>query len=145
MKPQTLAKLDLLATAKEAVLLEALDRHDKALQHYESQRTVLALYQARLTAGWCGGNTVTAGEAARAARFATQAEAARQHLAHSMQTEQDKQAECAVALASLRTHRETLHERLKLAQRAVANQIQDRMERYNPIFQKPMTTDDEFF
>lgn len=145
MKPQTLSKLDLLATAKEAALLEALERHNKTLQHYESQRTVLALYQERLTAGWHGGNTVPAGEAARAARFAAQAEAARKHLAQSMQTEQDQKAECTVALASLRTYRETLHERLKLAQRSAANQIQDRIERYAPNLHKLAATDDILF
>lgn len=145
MKPQTLAKLDLLATAKEATLLETLARHNQTLRQYEAQRAVLDAYQARLMAGWQGGATVTAGGATRAAKFASQAQAARVHLAQAIKTEQDKQAECAVALATLRTHRETLQERLKIAQRVATRQIQDRAERNNPALHKPALADHTLF
>lgn len=145
MKPQSLAKLDLLAAAQEATLLETLDRHTKALQRFEAQRAVLVDYQARLTAGWRSGAMVTAGDAARAANFAAQAEVANQHLAQSIKTEQDKQTECAVALATLRARRETLQERLKTARQAAANQAQDRAERNRPVLRPHTQQDDLLF
>lgn len=145
MKPQSLTKLDLLAAAQEATLLETLGHHTKALQRYETQRTVLAEYQARLTAGWRNGAVVTAGDAARAAKFVAQAEVANEHLAQSIKTEQDKQTECAVALATLRARRETLQERLKDARRAAANQAEDRAERNRPVLRQHTQPDDLLF
>lgn len=142
MRPEALAKLDLLAAAKEATLQETLERHTKALQHYEAQRTVLMGYQARLTAGWRNGAMVPAGDAARATKFVAQAEVARQHLAQSIKAEQDKQTECTIALASLRKRRETLQERLKVARRVTLEQAQTREERSRPVF-RPSPADDE--
>lgn len=145
MKPEALAKLDLLAAAKEATLQEDLERHNKALQHYEAQRTVLASYQTRLSAGWRNGAMVPAGDAARAAKFAAQAEVARQHLAGSIKVEQDKQTECTIALAALRKRRETLQERLKTARRTTIEQAQSREERNRPIFRLFGADDESLF
>ena len=145
MKLQALAKLDLLTAAREASLLETLDRHSKTLLHYEAQRTVLTAYQERLSASWRGGAVVTAGDATRAAKFVAQAEEARRHLAQSIKTEQDKRNECALSLATLRTRRETLQERLKTARQVAANVAQDREDRNRPIFSAPITPDDSLF
>lgn len=132
LKPSALIKLDLLAAAKEANLLEALARHNKTLQHYESQRDILTNYQDRLTASWRNGRPIPAGDAIRAAKFAAQAEAARQHLAHNIKTEQDKQLECTTALAALRIRRKTLQERLQAAQKKETAQAFERAERNIP-------------
>lgn len=140
LKPSALAKLDLLAAAKEANLLEVLARHNKTLQNYAGQSDILANYQNRLTASWRSGAVISAGDAARAAKFAAQAETARQHLAHSIKTEQDKQFECITALAALRIRRKTLQERLNAAKKKEADQAFDRAERNIPALRGHATS-----
>ncbi|MBU6398038.1 MAG: hypothetical protein KJS74_07640 [Rhodospirillales bacterium] len=117
MKPQALAKLDLLAAAKEAALLDSLNRHNAALQRYAAQREVLAAYQTRLGHLWRGGGVVCAGDAKRAGQFSAQAEAAAQQLAETIATEQAQLSGCATALAELRARRRLLQERLDSAMR----------------------------
>lgn len=145
MKPQSLSKLDLLAAAQETTTLETLDRHNKTLLRYEEQRTMLAKYQERLTASWRSGEVVRAGDAIRAAQFAAQAEAANEHLAQSIKTEQDKRTECTVALARLRKRRETLQDRLKAAKQAEVNKAEERAERDRPLFNLPTTPHNTLF
>jgi hypothetical protein len=132
MTPQALAKLDLLAAAKEAALLEALDRHGKALQRYEAQREVLAAYRDRLAAGWRNGAVVRAGDAKRAGQFSTQAEAAALQLMQAMDTERAKFAECAAAMAELRARRRRLRERLEDALRLEETKAQERAAQNRP-------------
>ena len=132
MKPQSLAKLDLLAAAKEAALLERLGRHSDALRRYEAQREVLAAYQDRLADGWRNGAVVRAGDAQRAGQFSTQAQAATLQLAQAMEAERAKLSECAAALAQLRTRRRMLQERLAGALRLEAAKAQERAARNRP-------------
>lgn len=145
MKLPALVKLEMLVANKEATLLETLEQHDKALHHFDTQRRVLADYQARMAASWRNGAMIPAGDAVRAAKFAAQAAAARQHLAQSIETEQEKRTMCATELAMLRVRHETLQERLKAARQAVANEAQQRAERNHPPPHKPGRTGDSLF
>lgn len=129
MKPQALAKLELLAASKEASLLDALSRHTLNLQRYAAQRDVLAGYQTRLAAGWQTGDVVQAAEAQRAGHFTTQAQNASGQLAETIAVEEAKRNACAAALAELRAHRQALQERLKASLRQEAIEAQSRAER----------------
>ncbi|WP_298215980.1 hypothetical protein [Acidocella sp.] len=120
MTPRALERLDLLAAQKEAALVEALSRHSRAVQHFQAQREMLASYYARLDAGWRRAGGVTAGDAARAARFGAQALAAMLQLDASLAAEQARLMESASALARLRAHRRALRERLAAKRRAAA-------------------------
>ena len=126
MKPQALAKLDLLAAAKEAALLDALSRHNATLRRYESQCEVLTAYQQRLGSMWRDGAVVSAGDAKRAGQFSDQAEGAAYQLAQAIRVEQAKLDECASALAELRTRRRTLQERRSNALRLEQTIAQER-------------------
>ncbi len=117
MKPQAFAKLDLLAAAKEARLLEQLSGHNAALRHYEAQREVLTSYQERLGNLWRDGAVVRAGDAKRAGQFSTQAEAVIRQLTETIATEQTQLSGCAAALAELRARRRILQDRLASARR----------------------------
>ena len=112
MKPQAFAKLDLLAAAKEATLLDQLSGHGAALRRYAAQREVLASYQERLGNLWRRGGVVRAGDAKRAGQFSTQAEEAVQQLTETIAAEQAQFSGCAAALAELRARRRILQERL---------------------------------
>ena len=103
MKPQALAKLDLLAAAKETALLDSLARHNEALRRYEAQQEVLSSYRNRLGAMWRGAATVQAGEAKRAEHFSTQAEDATLQLAQAIEAERGQPPALPPALAELTT------------------------------------------
>ena len=145
MKLQALVKLEKLVANKEATLLETLEHHDKALRHFDRQRRVLADYQERMAATWQNGAVIPAGDALRAAKFAAQAEDARQHLTQSIATEQEKRTLCASELAMLRMRQETLKDRLKASRQAEANAAQQRAERNYPPTRKPDQTGDSLF
>lgn len=145
MKLQALVKLEKLVANKEATLLEVLEHHDKALHHFDRQRRVLADYQERMAATWQNGNVISAGDALRAAKFAAQAEDARQHLSQSIATEQEKRTSCASELAVLRLQQETLQDRLKASRQAEANAAQQRAERNHPPARKANKTGDSLF
>ena len=132
MNPQAMAKLDLLAAAREAALLEALARHLQALQKYQAQQEVLAAYQQRLAAGWRNGAVVRAADASRAGQFSSQAEAAGAQLAQALETERTKMAECSAALAQLRARRRSLQERLASARHLEITQAQERAAQNQP-------------
>lgn len=143
MKPQSLAKLDLLAAAKEAALLEALARHSATLQRYEAQREILVTYQQRLAAGWRGGTVVRAGDARLAEQSGTQAETANSQLAQAMETERTRLAECTAALAQLRARRRKLRERLTNALQLEETKAQERATQNLPHFPIRPTADRE--
>ncbi len=124
MTPRTLERLDLLAAQKEAALAEALSRHSRAVQHFQAQREMLASYYARLDAGWRQAGGITAGDAARAARFGAQALAAMTQLDASLAAEQARLMESASSLARLRTHRRALRVRLVAKRRAAAGRAE---------------------
>ncbi len=132
MNPQALAKLDLLAAAKEAALLEALARHSQALQRYEAQREVLAAYQARLGDLWRNGAVVRAGDAKRAGQFNHQADTANAQLTQAMAAERAKLAECTAALAQLRARRRSLQERRAGALRLEESKALERAAQNRP-------------
>ncbi|MBU6418105.1 MAG: hypothetical protein KGQ79_00055 [Proteobacteria bacterium] len=132
MNPQALAKLDLLAAAKEAALLDSLNRHNAALQRYAAQREVLASYQERLGSLWRGGAVVRAADAIRAGQFSNHAEAAVSQLIQALAAEQAKQTECVAALAELRARRRLLQERLDSAMRLEKTIAEERAARDLP-------------
>ena len=132
MKPQAFAKLDLLAAAKEAALLDRLNHHNAALRRYETQREVLASYQERLGTLWRGGGVVRAGDAIRAGHFSTQAEDAMLQLSQAIGDEQMKLNECTAALAELRAKRRILQERLGNVLRLEKTLAQERAARDLP-------------
>lgn len=132
MKLATLLKLDLMAAAEEAKLLEQLGRHTTALQTYKAQSAILENYKARLAAGWQSGKPVRAGEALRAGQFSQQAEHARAQLAHSIASEEAQRHNQSNALTTLRARREKLQARIKSARQADATQKDNRAERHRP-------------
>lgn len=145
MNIKALIKLEMLVANKEATLVETLERHDKALRHYDTQRTILANYQARMASAWQNGTVVLAGDAGRAATFSAQAEDARQHLAHAITTQKDKRSACATELSTLHIHHKALQERLQAARQEAFNQAEDRAERSRIHRRKPDQTDDQLF
>lgn len=134
MKLATLLKLDVLAAAEEAKLLEQLGRHTLALQTYLAQSALLENYKARLAAGWQSGVPVRASEAVRAEQFSQQAEHARMELAHAIALEDAQRDAQSDALTALRTRREKLQERIKTTRQADVNRKDNRAERHRPAF-----------
>ena len=132
MNPGALAKLDLLAAAKEAALLDRLSRHHEALQRYEAQHGILSGYQQRLADLWRGGALVRAGDAKRAGQFSIQADEAAAQLIQSLEAERAKLAECAAALAEIRARRRNLQDRLLAAQRLETTKAQERAAQNRP-------------
>lgn len=145
MRLTSLVKLARLVANKEATLLEALEHHDKALRHYDSQRAVLADYQARMAAIWQNGAVIPAGDAGRAATFSAQAAAARQHLARVINIEQAKRTVCATELSVLHIRHQALQDRLRTARLAAFNQAEERAERNRTPVRKPDQTGDSLF
>ncbi len=143
MKPQTFAKLGLLATAQEATLLDRLSRHTSALQRYEAQREVLDSYQKRLGILWRGGSVVRAGDAKRAGQFSTQAGEAMRHLIQKIAAEQETLTECADTLAQLRARQRILQERLADALRLEKSSAQDRAAQNLPHLSARLRTKTE--
>lgn len=133
MTPQSLKRLDLLAAAKEAVLLEQIGKHSLAVQRHEEQLSMLEAYQTRLAAGWQSGSVVPAGEALRAGQFSAQAMAAMTQLEQVMQTDQGRLMEAALALARLRAHRRNLQKTLKRKLREEAERAEERARQNQPV------------
>ncbi len=71
MKPDLLAKLDILAAAQEAKILEAIRKGNGAVKQAEQQRGILSAYRARLAESWQNGAVVTAGQARRCGYYAS--------------------------------------------------------------------------
>lgn len=132
MKSSTLLKLDLMAAAEEARLLEELGRQSQALRTYEEQTEVLETYKARLAAGWQNGKIVQAAQARRAEQFSQQARDASQSLAQSIEAAHAKRSALTQALTSLRLRRDKLQARLKTAHQTEATTAQNRAERNRP-------------
>ena len=140
MKLSNLLKLDLMAAAEEAKLLEELGRQTIALRTYEEQTAVLANYKARLTSGWQSGKVVQAAQALRAEQFSQQAQEASQSLSQSIATTQAKRGALTHALTSLRIRRDKLQARLKIVRQHEAAQAQDRTERNRPALSAQQNT-----
>jgi len=117
MKPVTLTRLDLLAAQREAMLLEAISRHNAALQQAAYQRGMLDAYRGRLAASWQGGGVVSAEQARRAGYFTAGALGAEAQIAEAEARAREQMEATVADLARLRAHRRKLAERLRLAQR----------------------------
>lgn len=117
MKPETLARLDLLAAQREAKLLETIRRQNMALEQAAYQRGMLASYRDRLAASWQGGGVVNAAQARRAGQFAVGALGAESQIVET-EIRAKEQLEVAISdLARLKSHRRKLAERLREARR----------------------------
>ncbi len=117
MKPETLARLDLLAAQREAKVLETISRQTATLEQAAYQRGMLTSYRDRLTASWQGGEVVSAAQARRAGQFAAGALGAESQIA-ATEIRAKEQLEAAIAdLARLKLHRRKLAERLREARR----------------------------
>ena len=131
MKPRILAKLDILAAAREARVQESLRRQTAILAQGEAQREILSAYRGRLAESWQDGTVLPAAQARRASQFAAGAAAAAQieaaGAAAAAQMQQD-----ADALAQINAHRRNLAERLRAAMRAEAEAAERMAERARP-------------
>ncbi len=132
MKPRILAKLDILAAAREARVQESLRRQTAILAQGEAQREILSAYRGRLAESWQGGTVLPAAQARRASQFAAGAAAAAAQIeaagaAAAAQMQQD-----ADALAQINAHRRNLAERLRAAMRAEAEAAERMAERARP-------------
>lgn len=117
MKPETLARLDLLAAQRETKLLETIRRQNAALEQAAYQRGMLLSYRDRLAASWQSGVVVSAAQACRAGQFAAGALGAESQIVET-EARAKEQLESAIAdLARLKAHRRKLAERLRVARR----------------------------
>jgi len=133
MKASTLTKLDMLAAEREAVLLEAIRRHNAVLKQNEYQRGVLESYRTRLAASWQDGAVVSAGQARRAGQFAAGALGAEEQIL-AAEARAMGQLEATIAdLAKLKAHRRKLAERLRDAARKAEALAETRAERDRPF------------
>lgn len=133
MKASTLIRLDLLAAAREAALLETIRRHSAALKQNEHQRGVLDAYRTRLAASWQNGAIVNAAQARGAARFATGALTVQVQIL-AAEAQDLGQLETALGdLAKLKAHRRKLAESLRDAARKTDTQAETKAERDQPF------------
>jgi len=132
MKPQTIEKLDLMASLRAAELEAEIKRHTATIRRITSQREILAAYESRLAETWRRGGVVTAGHAVRAERFS---DASRKAGSQIDQLETETQAHLAEALkqlAALATQRDSLAEALRKAEMAALRESEQRAERLQP-------------
>ena len=129
MKPSMIARLDLLAAAREAGLLEQVRQHSATLARGQAQDEVLAAYRARLSESWRHGAPVAAAQARIAEHFASGTEAVAEQIAQMRAEAQARLAHAADELAVLRAHRRQLANRLAEAARAAGTQAEQKAER----------------
>jgi hypothetical protein len=132
MKSRTLARLELLAAAREAQLLAALRRHAAAQAQSRQQREMLTQYRDRLAASWQDGGAIPAAQARRASQFAAGAQAAAAQIAAAEQQAGVQLSETAAALAGLAARRRKLQDRIAAAARAERARADQKTERDRP-------------
>jgi len=132
MKPRTIARLDMLAAAREAQLQDSVRRHAASMAQSQQQRQMLITYRDRLAASWQDGAPIAAAEASRASQFAA---GARNAAAQIETTETNTQAQLNDAteeLVKVKSHRRKLAGQLRDAARAAATQAEQKAERDRP-------------
>lgn len=132
MKPRTIARLDILAAAREARLQEAASRHGAALDHAREQGALLAAYRDRLGASWRDGAADPAVKARRASRFVSGAQTAAAQIEAASAKAAEQLQEAVTALAHVQTHRRGLARALQAHARAEAAQAEQKAERDRP-------------
>jgi hypothetical protein len=111
MKPETLARLDLLAAGREEKLREEIAQQHAALARLHAQQEMLRAYQDRLGASWRNGAIVSAAQACRSGQFAAGASAAQAQLVETAARAQLQLETAITALARVKAQRRKLAER----------------------------------
>jgi hypothetical protein len=133
MKPQTLARLDLLAADRERRILEDIRAQQATLAQVAQQRSVLASYRARLSESWQGGEQVRAGQARSAGHFVTASQAADTQIDQMEARAHQQLASALATLASTKAHRRSLEAARAKAARAQEQIITQQQERALPV------------
>jgi hypothetical protein len=108
MNSQTLARLDVLAAAREMQLLETVRRQQAALAQVDDQRGILAAYRTRLAQSWQSGAVVAAAQALRAEVFTAAAAGASAQIGQAGALAGDRLAAALEILAQVQAQRRRL-------------------------------------
>ncbi|WP_297494912.1 hypothetical protein [Acidocella sp.] len=132
MKPQLIARLDLLAAEREARLRDTLRSQATALMQSRQQCELLEAYRGRLAASWQDGRAIPAAEARRASHFSAGAQAAAAQIAATEAAASARLQSAADDLARLGAYRRKLAAKLTAATRAAAAAAEQKAERARP-------------
>jgi hypothetical protein len=133
MKPQTLARLDLLAADRERRILEDIRAQQATLAQVAQQRSVLAAYRARLSGTWRGGEAVRADQARSAGHFVTASQAADTQIDQMEARAHQLLASALATLATTKAHRRSLEVARAKAARMQEQIITRQQERALPV------------
>jgi flagellar biosynthesis chaperone FliJ len=132
MKPRTIARLDMLAAAREAQLQESVRRHAASMAQSQQQRQMLTTYRDRLAASWQDGAPIAAAEARRASQFAAGAQNAAAHIETTESKTAAQLNDATEELVKVKSHRRKLAGQLRDAARAAATEAEQKAERDRP-------------
>jgi N-acetylglucosamine kinase-like BadF-type ATPase len=129
MKPRTIARLDLLAATSEAQIRNDISRLTAALAQMAEQRSVLAIYGARLTKSWREGGVVLAGTAQLAGHFAVASQNARTQIGEMELQITTQLAAAWQTLAAIQERRRSLDESARHTLLEAQAEVERRHER----------------
>jgi len=132
MKPNTLARLDMLAAEQETQLLDAIRRHNATLEQALQQRDMLASYRERLSASWQNGAPVQAAQARRAMQFANASHGADAQIGQAAQRAREQLEAAITSLGQIQARRRALAEAMRKQALQDEREAEQRMERDIP-------------
>jgi hypothetical protein len=139
MNPRTIARLEIMAAARQAQILDDIRRQETALAQIDGQRNVLAAYCDRLLSSWQNGSTVDAAQAQRAGHFVAASKTASVQIElAAVQAARSRDA-ALQALAAHEAHRRGLAEALREATLALDRATEKTRETAMPFRARPPT------
>jgi hypothetical protein len=132
MKPDLLAKLDILAASQEAKILDSIRKNNGTIKQAEEQRGILSAYRARISDSWQNGSVVSAAQARRCGYFANASLTAEDQINQSARRAAESLGADIAALASVQAQRKSLQSAQTKVEMDIERGLERRLERELP-------------